>query len=398
MCNRRLWKQFVVSLCWLLGAATSCVAEASGTAQVIVYNLSNTTITVNWNNTTGGAMSGAASAGQFLALGQITIPNENNIQITPNSSGYSNASLTLTTEGCVFEPWTQALSDYYFNPDADGSSSGDANKYISKYAYYRQSLGSSSAPDTTWLCLQNTAGTGVNYSVSMDMSTWTESDYSGGSQPIFGGNFQSTSQPFSANIAMGAYAPTSFNYNNAAAPAFYNVGGTAAAAGMTLSPTGLTPCIGSICAVPYDGTNFENWPVTIYYYSSSEGDPELKYASASSSSNTAFSFSTYDCSISNPVCSGINVPSYLTNMGIQGADDVYVSGWALQQTIPSSAGQQYGFPLPCWPLYDQSTSTLSCGGAPEYLSNNTQQIQANTTGKISIIGSIEFAAALVGLF
>jgi len=118
-----------------------------------------------------------------------------------------------------------------------------------------------------------------------------------------------------------------------------------------LSPSGVTPCVGSTCVIPNHDNDYNYWPVTIYWYSPGQGSPGFTY-----NSDTSFSLSgSY---------AGLNIPSHLSNYEEAYADDVYV---------PPNSSSIQNFPAPCWPTFDSSGSLVSCSATgatvPAYVAN-----------------------------
>jgi hypothetical protein len=147
-----------------------------------------------------------------------------------------------------------------------------------------------------------------------------------GNTPEFSVVFKNDAS-FSFPIALGTYVPT------AGPPA------STLPVAPGLSPAGVTPCFGTNCIVPDHDTDFNYWPVTVYWMATSGGEGGFTY-----NSDTSFT-------LDGASAGGFNQGSHLSNFADPGADDIYV---------PPSAVNIPNLPAPCWPTFDASGNLTSC--------------------------------------
>jgi hypothetical protein len=156
---------------------------------------------------------------------------------------------------------------------------------------------------------------------------------------VFKATFNKADGALSWPIALGTYTPTAV-LPLSAPPVIPG-----------LSPSGVTTCLGSACIIPNHDSDYNFWPVTIYWYGLPDAEPGFTY-----NGDTTFQL---DGSYS-----GINIPSHLSNFPSPNSDDVYVP--------PASTGAQ-DLPAPCWPTFDQSGNLVNCAATqtnfPAYLPN-----------------------------
>jgi len=157
-----------------------------------------------------------------------------------------------------------------------------------------------------------------------------------------------------------------------------------------LSPSEVTPCIGSECTVPSNATN---WPLTIYYYgtSSSSGgfNPGFQYNSTiTPSTGQGLVFWTSDATVNPWGQEAINVPSHLSNYGDAGSEDTYIP-------IANGVSNISSIPMPCWPTFTTS-GTASCNGEPLYNTSPATPPSAKTLAELE--SAANDAATIITLF
>lgn len=363
-------------------ALNPVLAATNVPIQVFLVNLSPSPInSVNWTDASGNSItSGTVASGGIIALGAMSVPDTATGSIGISQTGANgnpiNTSFTLSNN-CGFETWQVGLALQQTNPSAQNNASG---------VFSYTSLLSKNGSDGWWVtspknvysvCLSNNnqfalgsnngypgmfSGCAGTYNPD-NLCNWPE--YAAGFA-----NFPSTySSPYQA-VVLGSYVPTGKNWNTSAAPAFYNLGATSSAPGLTLSPTGLTTYIGTSVVVPYNGNDFNYWPVTIYYNVNSNGNPQIPLVQPTQTwcpeGNCSYALQLaemYPPAAGSEVApsGAVNAPAYFTNFQNSGTESAY---------MPPNAGN-YGFPMPCWPLFNASNTFVGCNGAPQYVSNGS---------------------------
>ena len=307
-------------------ASKSCVS-----VELFLYNLTGNQITASWIDQNGNKTSQAINGQNVVYLGQecINVSGEHPFQlgIQDLNDGWPDAEYTIDSENCLPENWQNAQSNF-------PSDCWDPNGQFQPppLSYYISS-------DQHLISLSHTCLNGTTPSFSVDFN-----QYSG--------------QRFSWPIALGTYEPTS-GQGMSALPVLPG-----------LSPSGVTPCVGSACVIPDHDNDYNFWPVTIYWYSPGSGNPGFTY-----NSDTTISLSDS--------ATGLNVPSRLSNYEEAYADDVY---------LPPSSTSSQTFPAPCWPTFDSSGSLTSCSPT----TTNVPAFVANPNAKSGLAQTVlKFAPGLV---
>ena len=363
--------------------------------QVFLMNLSPSAITsVSWTDANGNSItSGTVPSGGLIALGSMSVPETqtNSIGISQTAANGSpiNASFTLSNN-CGFEPFQQALAQGQTYPSAANNVSG-IYAYTTLLPIWNPSMGFvnglTGAKNVYGVCLSNNnqfATTSVfeGYEWPEELMVFYPSAYNSNLQPV----------------VLGSYVPTGANWNTSAAPAFYNVGATASAQGLTLSPTGLTTYIGTSVVVPYNGSDFSYWPVTIYYGVDSGGNSAIPLvAPTMGPPNAPFlpnePYTTVNLSTASSETSpadAVNVPAYFTNFQDSGVESAYMPPNAGNQSVNGNS-----FPMPCWPVFNSSNNAFTgCNGSPQYVSNGTTTAKSNSL-LTTLNGLIATAASLI---
>ena len=247
--------------------------------------------------------------------------------------------------------------------------------------------------DNMQVCLKGNPATGINNSVNYNVGI-TQTDPPSSSQakcyepsgswvPEWFPTMNVPDNAFGSNaqyyIALGSYAPN-------AGPAITSQ------AFVGLSPTAVSPCIGSMCNIPND---VENWPLTIYYYGTTGSNPGSFFPGFQYNSTTTPSSSdplilwNSEPSVNAWGQGAINVPSYLSNYGNAGSEDTYIP---IANSFPNMAN----VPMPCWPTFSTSDQAV-CNGEP--LFTETQPIEQPSAKSLSAIETgVNFAASLIVIF
>jgi hypothetical protein len=393
-----------VSIASVLVACAMVIGNAARsyayqTLQVALFNVTNDQISVTWPayntsdpNSEIDPFEQAITGSQMLFLGQALIPTSSSEEDSSFIVGIQDATngvnleFSISATSCQYDAYAWALSNYlefcHTSSEQDGSLMDGTNL-----------LSYDINSDNMQVCLKGNPTTGINNSLNYNVGI-TQTDPPSSSEakcyepagswvPEYFPTLNVPDNAFGSNaqyyIALGSYAPN-------AGPAITSQ----AFAG--LSPSGVSPCIGSMCNIP---NNVENWPLTIYYYGvsgTSPGSffPGFQYNStATPSSSDGLILWNSEASV-NPWGQGaINVPSYLSNYGNAGSEDIYTP---IANSFPNIANM----PMPCWPTFNTSDQA-ACNGEPLY--TETQPIQQpaakSSTGFES---AVNFAASLVVLF
>jgi hypothetical protein len=347
----------------------SIEVSAYQTLGVTLYNMTNDQVTVTWPqystsnpNSPVDEYEESVSASEVLFLGQAQIPRNSSeeqssflIGIVDSASGL-NLQFSISANNCQYDAYTWALSNFLAfcnNERTQDGSLMDGEQLLSYDINGSQMQ----------VCLKGNPASGINNSVNYNVGITNNSPPSiGGDQaycyqpdsgennwlPIWFPTVDSTSNAFGANaqyyIALGSYAPS-------AGPPVNSL------AFSGLSPTGVSPCIGSMCNIPSDTPN---WPVTIYYYGvqgSQQGSlfPGFQY-NGTSTPGSGQGLIVNDNQTTAWGQGAINVPSYLSNYGDAGSEDIYV-------TPASTFPDIQNLPMPCWPTVNESQQE-ACNGQP----------------------------------
>jgi hypothetical protein len=330
-------------------------ARSCSTVQLFLYNLTNNQITATWRDVNGNTTTQPVAGQNILYIGPecINVSGENPLQlsIADPSDFIPNASYTINEENCRPENWLNALSNY---PNFCWAPGGFKPDTLSYYIY----------KDNEYICLQGSpspnAALGVN-----PLSTGCNLEV-----PAFSYSFNNPNGPFSWPIALGTYEPTA-GQGLGQGPVFPG-----------LSPSGVTPCIGTVCDTPNHDNDYNYWPVTIYWYPTSGGGGALTYnSSASFQLNNGYS--------------GVNIPSHLSAYAYNFGDDSYV---------PPSVANIPNFPAPCWPTFDINGNLSSCSpsatNVPAYVADPNRKTGTTSALKISndVVRGMVDVVTLWGVF
>ena len=374
-------------------------AQAYQTLQIALYNVTNDQITVTWPayntsdpNSEIDPFEQAVTGSQMLFLGQALIPTESSdenssflVGIQDATSGV-NLEFSISATACQYDGYTWALSNYLAFCDSGSSQNSSLMDGTNQLSYDVNA-------DNMQVCLKGNPSTGINNSVNYNVGI-TQTDPPSSSQakcyepsgswvPEWFPTMNVPDNAFGSNaqyyIALGSYAPN-------AGPAITSQ------AFVGLSPTAVSPCIGSMCNIPND---VENWPLTIYYYGTTGSNPGSFFpgfqynSTATPSSSDPLILWNSEPSV-NPWGQGaINVPSNLSNYGNAGSEDTYIP---IANSFPNMAN----IPMPCWPTFSTSDQAV-CNGEP--LFTETQPIEQPSAKSLSAIESgVNFAASLIVIF
>ena len=320
--------------------ASSCV-----TLELFLYNLTDNQITANWVDESGNMVSLPVADQTVVYIGQPCINVSGGkgfaLSIADPADGFIDAEYSINAEDCLAENWLAAQSAF-----PTECANPQFNEFIS---YYIDS-------DRQYVCLQGPQGSPAQLSPNAALGTTAlhrACDAYG--DPTFSVQFNDYSgDRFTWPIALGTFAPTA-GQGLSAQPVLPGV-----------SPSGVTPCVGSVCVVPDHDDDYNFWPVTIYWYATAGGVPGFTFNSQSSFQLGAGS-------------GGLNIPSQLSNYLSTDADDVYV---------PPAASTVSNFPAPCWPTFDSNGNLMSCAptatNVPAYVANpNAKSGLAQSILKIS---------------
>ncbi len=323
----------VTLVCLLVGPPPALASKCSS-IQLFLYNLTSGGITVSWTDSGGSKISQGVGAQSILNIGPecINTSGGSPFDFAISGDGFPDAQYSLNMENCHQENWQAALANYpnfcwspaLFKPDA-----------LSYYIY----------KDNELLCLQGPdRGSDPNANLAVTQAADPQCDLE---EPQFSFAFSDPSAVFSWNIALGTYEPTA------------GQGLSEQPTVPGLSPSGVTPCVGTACVVPNKDNDFNYWPVTIYW---------------TGTQNFTFNTDTNFAANSNPA--GDNVPSHLTAYPYDMGDDFYT---------PPSLTNTPNFPAPCWPTFDENGALIDCSptptNAPAYVPNPNAK-----TGKLSVLG------------
>jgi hypothetical protein len=328
----------LVRLTLIATLGLSCLATESGTArasnscatvEVFLYNLSSNQIAATWVDVNGNHTQATVAGTNAVYLGQqcINVSGEAPFQLSIQdpADGFSLAEYSLDAESCAPENWLHALSNF---PDDCWALSATGIPLPGTFSYHILS-------DRQNVCLKgplSDPALGPNPAVGIASLSFSCPG------PTFSAQFKNPAGPFSWPIAVGTYTPTAGPLP--AQPVYPGI-----------SPSGVTACLGSSCIIPNNNTDFNFWPVTIYWDPTAGGGAGLTY-----NSNPNFAlYGTYD---------GFNIGSHLSSYLDAGGDDIYV---------PPTASAIQNLPAPCWPTFDTSGNLSSCSpslaNAPAYVAN-----------------------------
>jgi hypothetical protein len=369
------------------------------TLQIALYNVTSDQLTVTWPayntsdpNSEIDPFEQTVTGSQMLFLGQALIPTESSdenssflVNIQDATNGV-NLEFSISATSCQYDAYTWALSNYLAFCHTGTSQDSSLMDGTNQLSYDVNA-------DNMQVCLKGNPATGINNSVNYNVGI-TQTDPPSSSQakcyepsgswvPEWFPTMNVPDNAFGANaqyyIALGSYAP------NAGPP-------ITSQAFSGLSPTGVSPCIGSMCNIP---NNVENWPITIYYYGttgSSPGSffPGFQYNSSDTpSSGAPLILWNSDPSVTAWGQGAINVPSHLSNYGNAGSEDSYIP---IADSFPSVATM----PMPCWPTFGTNNQAV-CNGEP--LFTETQPIQQPSAKSLSAFeDGVNFAASLIVIF
>ena len=388
-------------LCALI-LCISIRAEAYQTLQVAFYNVTSDQVTVTWpsyNTSTPNSeidpLEQVVTGSQMLFLGQALIPtsdsdeNSSFIVSVQDSTTGVNLDFSISGNNCQYDAYTWALSNFPAFCHTSSSQDGSLMDGTNLLSYDVNA-------DNMRVCLKGNPATGINNSVNYNVGI-TDSSPPSSSQafcydppapgswvPKWIPTMDVTDNAFGENaqyyIALGSYAPS-------AGPPLTSQ----AFAG--LSPTGVSPCIGSMCNIP---NNVTNWPLTIYYYGVSGSEPGsffpgFQYNSSDTpSTNAGLVLWNSDPSVNEWGQGAINTPSFLSNYGNAGSEDTYIP---IANSVPNIATD---IPMPCWPTFNLSQQA-ACNGQP--LFTETQPIQQPAAKSVSgFTSAVNFTASLIVIF
>lgn len=329
----------LAALVWPAGAAakSECV-----TLELFLYNLTANPITANWVDEGGNMVSQPVDGQTVVYLGQpcINVSGGKGFPLTIDdpADGFPDAEYSINAEDCLAENWLAALSSF------PAKCSGGLQTWVSEVSYYIDS-------DHQSVCIQGPEGSPAQSSPNAALGTTSLGSTCNGFAPAFTADFHDyDGSRFDWPIALGTFAPTA-GQGLSALPVLPG-----------LSPSGVTPCIGSVCVVPDRDDDFNFWPVTIYWYATAGGEPGFTF-------NGDSSFQL------NGSYEGLNIPSHLSDYFASYSDDAYV---------PPASSTLAGFPAPCWPTFDSAGNLVSC--APT--ANNVPAYVANPNARSGLAQSI----------
>lgn len=212
------------ALCWPAGVgASSCV-----TLELFLYNLTGNQITANWVDEGGNMVSLRVDGQTVVYIGQPCINVSDGkgfpLSIADPADGFLNAQYTINAEDCLPENWLSAQSAF-----PTECSDYETNEFVS---YYIDS-------DRQYVCIQGPQGSPAHLSPNAALGTTALHHSCNGCDPLFSVEFNNYSgDRFTWPIALGTYAPTA-GQGLSALPVLPGV-----------SPSGVTPCVGSVCVVP----------------------------------------------------------------------------------------------------------------------------------------------------
>lgn len=360
--------------------------------QVFLVNLSPSAInSVTWTDASGNSQSiSTVASGGIVALGAMSVPDSSTPSIGINQTAANgspiNTSFTLSNN-CGYETWQMGLALQQTNPSSTNNAS-------SMFSY--TSLLANNGKNGWWVetssevytvCLSNNnqfaLGSNNGWAGFFNGCAGTYNNENTCNWPEVAAGFANFPSSYGSNmqaVVLGSYVPTGTSYNNTAQPAFYNLGATASAPGLTLSPTGLTTYVGTSVVIPYNGSDFSYWPVTIYYGMDSNSNPQIPLVQPTQNYCTSPGMDSscygdqyiYLAEVYLPAAgsevapwNAVNVPAYFTNFQDSGNESAYLPPNAANTTING-----FAFPSPCWPLFSNG-SFVGCNGAPQYYSNSS---------------------------
>jgi hypothetical protein len=336
--------------------ASSCV-----TLELFLYNLTGNQITANWVDEAGNMVSLPVDGQSVVYIGQPCINVSGGkafpLSIEDPADGFVNAEYTINAEDCLQENWLAALLD--FPTDCAGISIDNS------ISYYIDS-------DRQSVCIQGPDGSPAHLSPNAALGVTSLKDTCPGSTPMFSVDFNDyNGDRFTWPIVLGTYAPTA-GQGLSALPVLPG-----------LSPSGVSPCVGSVCVVPDHDADYNFWPVTIYWYATAGGVPGFTF-----NGDTAFQL--------NGSYTGLNIPSHLSNFLSTDTTDVYV---------PPASTADADFPAPCWPTFDETGDLITCAptsaNVPAYVANpNAKSGLAQSILKITndVVTSLVDIITIGGVF
>ena len=317
-------------------ASSSCV-----TLELFLYNLTGDQITANWVDESGNMVALPVGAQSVVYLGQPCINVSGGkafpLSIEDPANGFVDAEYTINAENCLQENWLAAQSRVPLG--CSGTS------YPDSLSYYIESKRQT-------VCIQGPQGSPDKQSPNAAVGITSVKSSCPGWTPVFTVDFNDSGgdDPFDWPIALGTFTPTS-GEGMSALPVLPGV-----------SPSGVTPCVGTACIVPDDGDAYKFWPVTIFWYATPGGGAGFTF-----NGDSTFSLGgSY---------AGLNIPSQLSKFPAPEGDDIY---------LPPASTTIAGFPAPCWPTFEQNGALASC--APT--ANNVPAYVANPNAKSGLAQSI----------